>query len=534
MSQEKSMYQTIETQVERYPAEHSLYYLGHFFSYRDLNNEIRRISAYLSIDLKIKKGDVVTICLPNIPATVIVFYALNRLGAIANMVHPLTPFLQVQQIITKTKSKHLFIFDSTLYKEEEKYRIMKEHITFCKASSYLSFFKRSLYDYHNRDMNRKLKGYIDYDHIRSYSPKEIPLTEYNECAAYLHSGGTTGLPKTIMLSNYGFNYLASQANTIFGSETVFRKNMLAVLPSFHGFGLCMCIHTPLANGMCSVLVPKFSSRAIVKIMKKIPLNCICGVPSLFDRLLSDQSFLRHKRLNALDVVFCGGDTMPLSLKSRFDALMEERGIKCRMMEGYGLTETVTVCCVNTMQENRQGSIGKMLKGMSCRILDEQNHEVPRCELGEICIQAPTIMMGYLDDEESTTSTIQGQYVHTGDIGYMDQDDFIYFKQRKKRIIKVSGVSVYPTEIEMVVMTLNNVANCAAIEGKDERGRSFVKLYVLLKEKNDLEQMRLEIIKTCQQNLFKWSIPKQIIFCDELPLTLVGKVDYKVLEKENAR
>ncbi len=527
----QTMYEKVQQCATKYPDFKVIYYMGKKFSYRFVIQEIERLSIFMSHDLKIQKGDVVTICLPNIPSAVFLFYAVNRLGAIANMVHPFTPFLQVEKIMKNTNSKHIFLFEQSLYKEEKSYAKYKKQLTVCLASSYLPSYKRYIYHLQNKKMHQAIKDYHSYDDIKNYSQELLPPVNRNECAVYLHSGGTTGVPKTIMLSNEGFNYLAQESQNIFACGEIYRNGMLAVLPTFHGFGLCMCVHAPLSNAMTSILVPKFSPSALVKIMNQTPVNCICGVPTLFESLLNDQRFTNHRHLKDLKVVFCGGDSMPLPLKERFDALMKSINSTCRMMEGYGLTETVTVCAVNTLKINRPGSVGKMINGMECKILDDNDKEVPLGELGEICVKAPTMMLGYLNEPEITKEVIRDGYVHTGDLGYMDQDQFIYFKQRKKRIIKVSGVAVYPTEIENIVMQIEEIERCAAIEMKDPRLGAAVKLFVVSKSV-DKETLEKKILETCRKNLIKWAVPKKIEFRDALPLTLIGKVDYLALQKEN--
>ncbi len=527
---QKTMYEEMHEWANKYPDQQVIYYMGRTFSYRFVDKEIKRVASYLSLELDIKKGDVVMICLPNIPSTVILFYAVNYLGAIANMVHPFTPYLQVSKIVEQTNSKHIFLFEQSLYKEEKLYRNLASKITVCKASSYLPLYMKFVYHLQNRKMHKAISNYHSFDQIKGKYKKEIAI-DRNECAVYLHSGGTTGFPKTIMLSNNSFNYLASQSSDIFKSDELLGKGMLAVLPTFHGFGLCMCIHASLINGMCSILVPKFSPKELVKIMDKTKVSCICGVPTLFESLLRTEEYVNHPNLKDLQVVFCGGDSMPISLKERFDEVMVKRGISCRMMEGYGLTETITVCAVNTLEENRIGSVGKMIKGMECKILDEKGNEVPCGELGEICVKGPTLMMGYLNEKEITDAVMKDGYVHTGDIGYMDQDQFIYFKQRKKRIIKVSGVAVYPTEIESIVSKVEGVSYCSAIEIPDPRLSSAVKLYVVT-TREDTECLKDEILKACKANLIKWAVPKEIEFKDKLPLTMIGKVDYLTLQQEN--
>ena len=232
----------------------------------------------------------------------------------------------------------------------------------------------------------------------------------------------------------------------------------------------------------------------------------------------------------MGMVFCGGDKMSISLQERFNKVMKQGGSKCRVFEGYGLTEAVGANSVNTFSANRAGSIGKAIDGVTFRIVNEEGKELPRGEVGEITLQSGEIMLGYLNNEQGTKEAIKDGWLYTGDYGHMDEDDFIYFDQRKKRVVKVSGVGVFPTEIEKLVETVPGVEGVCAIEIPDRKLQSAIKLFVVAKY-FDEEGMKEQILDTCRKYLIRWAVPKEIEFIKELPHTLLGKIDFKTLQKQ---
>ena len=306
--------------------------------------------------------------------------------------------------------------------------------------------------------------------------------------------------------------------------------MLTVLPSFHGFCLAITMHAPLINRFAAILVPKFSAKEAAKIMNKVKVSCICGVPTMYESLLKCPEFVHNRNLKNLHVVFCGGDSLPTKLQSEFNEAMKKGGSHCQMFEGYGLTEAVCVNIVNTYNHNKVGSIGYPMSGAEFRIVDENGKELPRGEIGEIILKSPAIMNGYYNDEKATKEAVKDGWLYTGDLGYMDEDNFVFFKQRKKRVVKVSGVGVFPTEIERLVESVPGVESCCAIEIPDPRLQSAIKIFVVAKF-FDEEGMRNAIMDTCRKYLIRWSVPKEIEFVNELPKTLLGKIDFKVLQKQ---
>lgn len=536
-----TMYERIHESVKKSPHGLALYYQGTRISFKKFDKLINRTADIFANRLGIKPGDIVLVAQPNIPEVLIIFYALNKLGAITNFVHPFTPFNQIKMIMRKTHVKYAFLFEQRVAKEVEHYRSIADKIYVTRVEDFLPLGKKIIYHtFMNFAIRRKLGkwrgSFKGFKYFKDLKPTGvIPPTHQGDNKAtsiLLHSGSTTGDPKTICLSNYNFNYVGNRTCDFLACESEFIKGkaMLSVLPSFHGFGLCMTMHAPLCELMPVVLMPKFNVEELVKTMKKVNIASICGVPTMYEKMIENEHFLNSKQLKNLYVVYCGGDTLSPILKKKWDDAMSERGSKCKMFEGYGLTEAISVNCVNTYDHNKDGSIGYPMKGVQFRIVDQQDNEVPRGTIGEITMKTPALMVGYFEDEENTKKCIKDGWLYTGDLGYMDEDGFIFFSQRKKRVVKVSGVGVFPTEVERLIETIPGVEKACAIQIPDPKLQHALKVFVVAKY-FDEEGMRNQIIETCRKYLIRWSVPKEVEFRKELPLTMLNKIDFNKLQKE---
>ena len=541
---ERTMYELVRERAKVYADRVAVEFLGRRILYPELIACIDRTADGLR-RIGVRPSDVVTLCLPNTPHAVIAFYAANRLGCVANMVHPLSPPEELAHSMAQTRSRVLVVLDAFLPKHRERLeRDGAPLIVSCSLPDYLPWLKGRLFRW---TMGRKIPKVVEGERlfrwsslsgdgsVAPYEPHLLP----GDPAVYLHSGGTTGAPKTIVLSSMNFNLLALEGPAIIGLEDTSGQSMVSILPFFHGFGLCMGMHAMVVNGILAILVPKFSAEELAKVVRKCRPTLMAGVPTLFDGMLRNPR-LRKADLSNLRAVFCGGDTLPVDLKRRFDAFLQERGAKCTLREGYGLTETVTVCCVNPIDADREGSVGLPLRGVRMAIVEPGTENLlPAGWEGEICVNAPTTMLGYLDDPAATDVAVWThedglRWVHTGDFGSMDVDGYVHFKQRLKRIIKVSGVPVFPSQIEDTVMEMEEVAVACAVGAPDLHRMQTVHLYVVPAAGIPGDEALEEKIRShCQRHLLIYSVPTRIIFRGTLPLTLVGKTDVTALEKEAA-
>jgi len=494
--------------------------------------------------LDIHHGDVILVAQPNIPDTLVLIYALNKIGAVCNLVHPYTPFNQIKTIIDNTHTKYAFLFEQRVAKEVEKYRDIANMIYVTRIEDYLPLGKRFIYhNFMNKDIRKKLGrfrgSFKGFKYVKDLKPtgkgSSTAIKKDNEISILLHSGSTTGDPKTICLCDENFLFISDRAESILcmKPEDMVGRAFLTALPSFHGFGFCMSMHCPLVIGSGLILLPKYSAKESVKAMKKVNTMNINGVPTMFDNLLEYEGFHDKKIAKNLYVCFCGGDLMSDATKLKFDKAMADLGSDCKLFQGYGLTEAVAVNCLNTYKDNKLGSLGYPMPDVDFKILDEEGNDLGRNQLGEICLKSGAIMVGYYNDPEATKETMSNGYVRTGDLGYIDDDGFVFFTQRIKRVIKVSGVGIFPTEIERLVQHINGVKEACAISIPDKRMNHAIKLYVVA-DYFDRQEMINVIMDTCRKYLIRWAHPKEIEFIDALPRTLLGKVDFKTLQEQEDR
>lgn len=539
-----SICKMVEHAASLYPNYYAYEFMGKKVKYKTFVEEIENAAKAL-IYLGVKPGDKVTIAMPNSPQGIILFYAINKIGAVANMIHPLSSEKEIEFYLNFSKSTALLILDS-FYQKIQTIRPNLKYLKYTIVASIkdgLPSFKKPLYDL---TLGRKIKPidknepivywkdfYNNHKWIKGYS---WPKIKSDEICAILYSGGTTGTNKGILLTNLNFNALSSQIlemNKSFVPGDVF----LAVMPIFHGFGLGIAIHTMLSQGGMCALVPRFTAKSYSKLIKSSHPNFIAGVPSLFESMMRTK-YLQKSNLSSLKGVYSGGDSLSIELKKRFDKFLHEHGCKINVREGYGTTECVTASCLTPVVKEKEGSIGVPLPDMVYKICKPETiDEVPYMEHGEICLAGPTVMKGYLDNEKETNDTLKVHedgltYVHTGDIGYMDEEGFIYFVQRLKRMIISNGYNIYPSQIENVIDAHEAVQMSCVIGVKDPIKMQKVKAYVMLKKGYEKsEQTKQDVFEYLKKNIAKYAMPYDIEFKDEFPKTLVGKIAYRELEKE---
>lgn len=532
----QTLYQSLKDTSINYPDRDALLFMDKYIDYESLVSKVDSLAKGF-FDLGIKKDDTVTIAMPNVFEAIFAFYALNKLGVRLHLVHPLTPVKQMQKHMKFTESKTLIILDTFFdhYKD-----ILDDNTTkfiLCKPVTEFGFIKHLGYNIINRKKLRNVKyseRILKLADLYKDGDVEVEKINPKQTAFLLHSGGTSGTPKTIELSNYAVNFLATSGPYILNSDDFEDKHMLSVLPMFHGFGLCMGIHQMMMVGGVNTLMPKFNSDEVVKLIENNQVNYLIGVPSLYEALLRHKEF-KSKNIKNIEQAFVGGDYVAEDLKQRFDAVMKYYYADARMYEGYGLTEVVTVCSVNTSKEYKSGSVGRPLPGIEMAILDleDQTKILEPNNDGEIIVSGKTMMNGYLKDKEATENTIiklnDKLWIKTGDLGYMDEEGYVFFKQRLKRIIKVNGIPVLPSEIENFLMDLENVKEVAAIAKPDTMRGNIVKLFITYnKGKTPLAEDKIkELIKT---NISPYAVPSQVVVMEELPKTIIGKTNVLELEK----
>ncbi|HOD31406.1 MAG: AMP-binding protein [Smithellaceae bacterium] len=535
-----SMYEAVRLSAAEHLDEPAYDFLGHTSTYRKFMEDIDHCADALAA-IGVKKDDRVTISMPTSPQGIICFYAVNKLGAVSSMIHPLSPAKEIEFYLNVAKSKFALTLDAFYSKfKEVKDKTPLEKLILARIPDYLPPLKRIGF---NLTMGRKIPKVPKdpmviwwRDLMRgNYPPVPKVQVDTDDLAVILYSGGTTGVPKGIMLSNMNFiseGKMVSEWGKMGDADSI-----LAILPIFHGFGLGVCVNACFMGGGKTILVPTFTPETVAELVYKHKPSFVVGVPTLYDALSRNPKFCKAD-LSCLRGTFSGADTLPRTVKERFEEVVKKRGGTVQLLEGYGLTEAVTAIMSMPLNQYREGSIGVPFPDMLAKIVRlGTTEETPCGEEGEICVSGPAVMMGYLDQPQETADTLRKHpdgriWLHTGDIGTMDEDGFFYFKLRQKRMIKSSGMNVYPAQVEDILYRHPDVQEACVIGVPDEAQVQRVKGFVVLKDtKKASPEMEKQLINFCQEHLIKWSCPREIEFRDSLPKTLVGKVAFNVLEQE---
>ena len=543
---ETTMFGAVLDAANRFPKAPALEFMGSYTTYTQLIKKIEQ-AATAFYAAGIRKNDVVTICTPNIPQAIVAIYGLNRIGAIASVVHPLSSQKNITYYLDYTDSKMILTLDNFYEKVRDAVaeakrdtRILvariQDELSPILAAGYILKSGKKYLKYPDKGHGMEWSNFVKYARRVTLPPVAY---DKEKTAIILYSGGTSGTPKGIRLSDFGFNALGMQLVEASGLNITYGCKFLSVMPIFHGFGLGIGIHTMLENGAMCILIPQFTKDTYAETVLKKKPHFIAGVPTLYEALLGVDS-LKNADLSFLKGVFSGGDSMSVELKKRCDEFFRAHNADVQIREGYGLTESVNATCLTPMNRYKEGSIGLPLRDMIFKIVEPGTfNEVPTGELGEIIISGPTIMLGYLKNEEENEKTLRHdedgtKWLFTGDLGCVDEEGFIYFKQRIKRMIISSGYNVYPAQIEKVLNKHPDIDYCCAIGVKDAYKMHKVRAYIVLKDGvPETAEEKTKILEYCKKYLDVIERPREIVFRKELPRTLVGKVAYRVLEEEAA-
>ena len=543
----KTMYQMVVETARKYPQNIAYSFMGKETSFSEFAQRIDAAAKGL-YEMGIRKGDRVTICMANTPQAVDCFYALNRIGAIPNMIHPLSAPAEIAFYLNVSHSKAILTLAQFYDKVASVLPQLEQPVTIliARIAEELPFPLSALYPITKGGKADRMpagKGYTPWSGmVAAGKNTKLPPDDgkFDDCGAILYSGGTTGTNKGIMLSNLNFNALGMQTIAASGFGSVAGMKMLSIMPVFHGFGLGIGIHTALIGGATCILIPQFSVKVYADTLKKEKPNLIPGVPTLFEALLRADS-LQGADLSFLKGIFSGGDSLSPELKKKVDAFLKEHNCTEQIREGFGTTECVTASCLTPKDYARSGSIGVPFPDTFYKIVKPGTTEECDANIeGEICISGPTVMLGYMDNPEETAATLKNHgdgriWLHTGDLGHMDEDGFVYFRQRLKRMIVTSGYNVYPSQLENIIDGHEKVLLSCVIGIPDEYRGHKVKAYVVpMPGIEPTEELRQELLRFVSGQVAKYAAPRELEFRTELPKTLVGKVAYRVLEEEAAR
>ena len=537
-----SMVDMVMQSAEKWPDNTAYTYYGHKVTYKNFVKKIEKTARALK-NYGVKEGDRVTICMPNTPEGITMVYAVNMVGAVCNMVHPLSSEKELEYYIKVAESKYVLVIDAVF---DKVYRLRDtaqlERIIVVRPSDGLGILKKRLYNtLHIKKVrlpsndNRVVLWEDFIANSYFYQGNYHEERSGKDPAVIMYSGGTTGAPKAVLLSNRNIN-AESTCDAAMIRQVVPGATVLSILPIFHCFGLGICIHTPLCKGMGCILIPAFSHKQFAEIIKKNNPNFIVGVPTLFEALTNTK--LRRDDLESVTAVICGGDSLDHNLRDKVNDFLKNHGSDAKIRVGYGLTEGSGAVCLSPEHIFADGIIGVPLPETGFKIVKNNTFkEQPIGEEGEICISGPLVMAGYIGDDAETAQTLRRHddgktWLHTGDLGYLGEDGLVYFTQRLKRIIVSSGYNIYPTHLESIINSHEAVLTSIVI-GIDHHYKGQVpKAFIVLKSGyRPGKRLEREIRELLERNIPIYALPAAYEFRDKLPQTKVGKVAFTELEKE---
>lgn len=525
-----------------------LAFFGMHMRFKQFVDEIDAIAAAF-IKHGVKRGDCVTIFAPNIPQSVIALYAANRIGAVGNMVHPLSTKPEIDYAVNLTESKIVL----TVELNEELISGNKDvEVIRCKTGGYFpqnikglvmkAGFGFSMRKFgHAKDI-RASTSWTDLLEEGKKLIKEgfvLPKEEgkADDTAVIMYTGGTTGVSKGVMLSNYAVNSISMQMLLDVGvGKTDVEDGFLAILPIFHAFGLAVTIHAPIISGMKVVLVPRFDPKGCFNQIKKENILFVPGVPALFERMYP---FFENYDMSKMKLMCSGGDRVSAELADKYNKLLARDHADVKFRAGYGLTEASGTCTLvpNEYDELPTGCIGVPMTGTKiCVVKPGTIEEISDGEEGELCFLGPAIMKGYLKNEEATNDVLRkhadgNTWLHTGDIVVVRKDGNICFRSRFKRLVKVNGYNVYPSVIEEIIQHHPAVKQICAVSTPWKDNRK-IKLFVVLNEGANPATIESDLIEYAKNSgLNRWSVPVKVEVVDSLPMTKFSKIDYMLLEKQ---
>lgn len=536
---EGGLYDAVYETSCKHPYSTALQYFDVDISYKDLIKKIDKVARSLKA-LGIEKGDYVTICMPNTPESVYSIYAVNEIGAIANMVHPLSSENEIKDHLNLTKSKVILAIDIAYSKVEA---IVKdtsvEKIVVVSASRSMTTLVRFLYWLTSGRKNhiKKSQTVLTWDRFLMKSGDFLgnphAHVDAKDPALVMYSGGTTGAPKGIVLTNLNLNAQALGAKYLVPELVKSDYTFLAFLPNFHAFGLGVCIHLPLYFGATSVLIPQFKPKKLKKYLKKYKINIFIAVPTVFDFFMKQK--FGKKELKNIKCVVSGGDIVNAEMKSKLNNFLHEHGSSAVLQNGYGLTEASGgfIFSPKAVAEIPDG-IGYPIPDNEVIIMDVKTEKRAKVgETGEILVRGLSVMKEYLASPKATKEAfikVDGKkYLQTGDLGYVDEKGVFHFRGRLKRMIISNGYNIYPSTVEQVTSTCPGVSAAAVIGKPDKLRGEKVVVFLVLEDGASAREVKKSLSKLWKKNLAKYEIPRETRILDELPKTKLAKVDYRALE-----
>lgn len=535
----KTIYQNLFDNSQNHLSDIAIMYFGRKITYEQLFANIDDVAKALSA-CGLKYGDVITLLSVTTPEAIYLFYAANKMGITINLLDPRTNESRIKEMCDETNSKYVFVIEQ--YGEKIKNALKNSDCKIVDLSAFESLplglkMLAKFKTIKNKGVNQKWNDFIKCKENMPV-PKTVPFDE-NHTACIDYTGGTTGIPKGAKLTDYNMNAITTQYSVLdVGIER--GQKMLNIMPMFLAYGINM-LNMSLNVGVTNVLIPNFKVDELDKFMLKYKPEHFMGVPVHFEYLL------KSEKMDGVDLGYwktpaAGGDSTALTIEQRMLDFLKNHNSSSKFMKGYGLTEMSSAAATTTISANSLGSVGiPLVKNNFCVRSFDSDQECRYNELGELYITGPSMMQEYFNNPEETQKAIvineNGEReLHTGDIGYIDENGLLFIKDRKKRvIIRPDGHNVFPSTIENVIRRHPAVKNCAVIKSKatESISGSWAKAVVVLKDEylgqEDLVEEELKAL--CLENLPERDVAQFYSFVDSLPYTGSGKVDTLKLEQQ---
>lgn len=513
-------------------------FMGKEISYNQLFNNINRTAKSL-LSLGVRKGDKITVAMATSPELAYLFYACNRIGATFNAIDPRFTYDEFKTKILETSSKYFFgINMSTSKVDNHREELgLKEVIEISPVESSTNLIIKSLVSLSNKKTNcTKWKNFIEKgknynDSIDSTYDETIP-------AVIVYTGGTTGIPKGVMLTNESLITMSYNNEVSIDYNYARGETMLNFLPPFSAYSIVNAMHDPLTYGFKTIMVPMFKPSDFPKLMRKYKPNHVLSGPILWDIMMRD------KKCNKIDLSFLkspvsGGDSMSEEFEKRINDYLIGHGCKYKIQQGYGMSEVSAAATYSTDKSYKNGSVGIPYFKNNISVFDVDTGEEKHAnEIGEIRISTPTMMQGYNNNEDATKEIIKTdadgkKWINTGDLGYVDKDGNVFIKGRIKRLIVRSGNKIFPVNVENSILTIDEIENCAIVAMPDQKEKSVPVSFIVLKDSTNVsyDEVVSKIKSLIVKDMPDYNIPVKFIFIDSLPLTGMAKVDFKQLEND---
>ena len=518
-----TMSEALTSSAQRFPDHTALNYMGKKITFKELDGRVNQFARAL-MDLDVRPGDKIAVCLPNIPQVIIANMAIFRIGAVTVQNNPLYTERELEYQLNDSDSKHVITL-TLLIPRIQKIRANTkvEKIIGCHINSYLPFPKKQLFPLVKKDMYRKVEPQdnvlVFYDLIARYSSDPLQdQSKWDELAALIYTGGTTGVSKGVMLSHANLSCNVQQFAAWFPELNPGEECLVGNYPVFHSAGFATMQNLVTWLGWEHLMVPRPEPKINIELIKKFKPTFLPGVPTLFVGLLADPNF-RKLDLTSIKGFFSGA--APLAA----DTIRELKDLTgATMCEVYGATETAPYASVTPWGGTvKPGTVGVALPDTDVKIvsIDDPEKELPPGESGELVIKGPQIMMGYYKRPEETAHVLKDGWFYTGDISMLDDDGYLSIVDRKKDMIIAGGYNIYPLELDDVLMGHPKILEACTIGVPDEYRGETVKAFIVTKEGETLKQE--EVTQYCKDNLAAYKVPKMFEFIDELPKSAVGKV-----------